>query len=76
MNIFTYNYKIKYLDLNYKKEFTLSSLTSLLQDSALYHAETVGYGINNMEKANLFWVILNWKIQMLFKPNFRRNFNC
>ena len=48
MAIFTYNYKIKYSDVDRNNKLTLKSLVDTLQEAAIGHSEIAGYGVNNI----------------------------
>lgn len=69
MAIFTYNYKIRYSDVGIDNKLTLKSLVAILQEGAISHSNTVGFGINSTDKTHLAWLLLNWKVKMFTHPH-------
>lgn len=69
MAVFTYNYKIRYSDVGSDNRLTLKSLVTLLQEGAISHSNSVGFGINNTDKTHLAWLLLNWKVKMFIHPH-------
>ena len=48
----------------------LKSLIKYLQDAAGEHSDLAGYGISNIEKTHLAWLVLNWKVKMISHPHY------
>ena len=69
MAVFTYIYKIRYSDVGVDNKLTLKSLVSILQESAISHSNSVGFGINSANETHLAWLLLNWKVQMFSHPH-------
>lgn len=69
MAVFTYNYKIKYSDVGPDNSLTLRALVETLQEAAIGHSEQAGYGVNNIEKTHVAWLLLDWKVQILSYPH-------
>lgn len=69
MTVFTYAYKIRYSDVGVDNKLTLKALVSILQESAISHSNSVGFGINNANETHLAWLLLNWKVQMFSHPH-------
>ena len=69
MAIFTYNYKIKYSDVGVNNNLTLKALVEALQEAAISHSEQAGYGVNNIEKTHVAWLLLDWKVQIMSYPH-------
>ena len=68
MAVFTYNYKIRYSDVGPDNKITLKSLVAILQEGAISHSNSVGFGINNADKTHLAWLLLNWKVKIFKRP--------
>ena len=68
MSVFTYNYKIKYSDVDKNNKLTLNALVDTLQEAAIGHSEIAGYGVNDIPNTHLAWLLLNWKVQILSYP--------
>lgn len=73
MAVFTYEYKTKYTDVGVDNKLTLKALVATLQQAAVLHSEKAGYGINDIEKTHLAWLILNWKVQVFSYPHSDEN---
>ena len=69
MAVFTYNYKIKYSDVDKNNKLTLKSLVDTLQEAAIGHSENSGYGVNDIEETHLAWLLLDWKVQIISSPH-------
>lgn len=69
MAVFTYNYTIKYSDVGINNKLTLKALVETLQEAAIGHSEQAGYGVNNIEKTHMAWLLLDWKVQIFEYPH-------
>ena len=69
MAIFTYNYRIKYSDVDKNNKLTLKALVDTLQEAAIGHSEIAGYGVNDIPNTRLAWLLLNWKVQVISYPH-------
>lgn len=69
MSIFTYNYRVKYSDISRNNKLTLKSLVAFLQEAAGAHSEQAGFGVNNIPETHRTWLLLNWKVKMIFHPH-------
>ena len=69
MAIFTYQYRIKYTDIGPNNKITLKALVGTLQEAAISHSEQAGFGVSNIEKTNLAWLLLDWKVQIISYPS-------
>ena len=45
-------------------------MLALLEDIGGMHSDIAGFGINDIEKTNLFWVLLNWKVNILKRSKY------
>ena len=68
MGIYIEKYKIKYSDVDKKNQLTISSLVNYLQDAAGGHSSLVGYGLNDISKTHIAWLVLDWKIKIFLHP--------
>ena len=69
MAIFTYEYKIRYTDVGTDNKLTLKALVATLQQAAISHSEQAGYGVSNIEKTKLAWLLLDWRVKVFSYPN-------
>lgn len=57
-------------DINEKSELTNKAILSFFEDIGGFHSNLVGYGLKDIEKTKLSWILLNWKIKVLKKINY------
>lgn len=60
-------YEIRYTDVDFKDELKISSLLSLMEESACLSAEELGFGYSVLQPKNIGFVMVNWYID-LFRP--------
>ena len=68
MGILNYDFKIQNCDVGEKNALTNKGFQRIMQEAAITASQTVGYGPNNISQTRLFWVILNWKLQVFKRP--------
>ena len=68
MSIFSQNLTINYSDVNSKNEVTNKGILRLMQEVAGCHSGSLGYGVNDVPKTSLAWLILNWKLKVIYRP--------
>lgn len=60
-------FNITVRDINQKSELTNKAILSFFEDMGGFHSNLAGYGLKDLEKTKLSWVLLNWKIKVLKK---------
>lgn len=70
MNSYSKKVTLKYSDIGIANKLNLKSLIKYLQDAAGEHSDLAGYGISNIEKTHLAWLVLNWKVKMFSHPHY------
>ncbi|MBO4815815.1 MAG: hypothetical protein J5507_02550 [Clostridia bacterium] len=68
MSIFSQNLIINYSDVDSDNELTNKGILRLMQEVAGVHSGTLGYGVNDVPKTHLAWLILNWKLKIFSRP--------
>ena len=68
MDIFTKNFEITFTDINENNELSNKGILRLMQEIAGIHSGTLGYGLNDIPKTGLAWIILNWKLKVFSRP--------
>ncbi|NUN05681.1 MAG: acyl-[acyl-carrier-protein] thioesterase [Bdellovibrio sp.] len=63
-------YQITSLLVNPLGKLGLYGALNLMQETAWMHAETLGFGANDMEREGLYWVLTRQKLQMQEWPQF------
>lgn len=65
MAIFERKYIVDIAHIGASNQLTNYGMLSILENIACKHSDLVGFGINDIEKTHLTWVLLNWKVQMI-----------
>lgn len=73
--IFEQNYKVRIEDVGRDHKITNKALLGLLEDTACLHADYAGYGVMNVEKTGLVWLLLDWKLQVIKRPQYLEKIN-
>jgi len=68
MSVYEYTTNLSFNHVGNNHVLTYSGLTALLQEAASLHADSLGFGLNNIDKTNLTWLLLSWKIKLLSTP--------
>lgn len=70
MAIFENEFYIKFREINNNYKLSNKGLLSFLEDVAGMHSDEVGYGLKTINKTNLTWLLLNWKVRVFSRPNY------
>lgn len=68
MAIFEREFKVGFRDVGKSNKITNKGLLGYLEDTAGMHSDLVGCGLNDIERTNLTWILLNWKVQVFKRP--------
>ena len=63
-------YRIKLSDINRENKATNKAILSYLEDVGGKHSDLAGYGILDIPKTHLSWVLLEWKLKVIRRPNY------
>ena len=69
MSIFEKKYVISYIDVDDQNELTNRGFIKYMQEVGGDHSSSVGYGLNQLTKLNMAWIILNWNIKVYNRPH-------
>ena len=58
-------FNITIRDVNENLELTNKAILSFFEDIGGFHSDIAGFGLKDIEKTKLSWVLLNWKIKVL-----------
>lgn len=61
-------YTVKLSEIDKNNMATNKAILSYLEDTGGKHSNIVGYGILDIPKTNLTWVVLGWKLQVIRRP--------
>ena len=68
MGIYTSKYKVLFEDTDKNLEIKNTVLMRYLIDSAGMHSEQAGYGISNVQKTHIVFLLTGWQVKILKHP--------
>lgn len=68
--IYQEKFKIGLKDIWKRKEVSNRAILEYLENAAAYHSDSVGYGINTSEETHLSWILLDWKVEVIKRPEY------
>lgn len=73
MAFLEYPFRVGFRDTGNSNKLTNKSFLSFLEDSGGLHSEKAGFGINEIRKTNLSWILIGWKLKVISRPTFGTN---
>ena len=67
---FEQKYRIQVRDTKKSTKTTNKGFLGLMEDVASLHSSKVGFGIYDMPKTNLTWLLLRWNLKVISRPQF------
>ena len=58
---YKHNYQIGLEDVDVKGNATNRALVTMMEDIGGLHSDSVGYGLDSVERTGQAWVVLDWK---------------
>lgn len=68
--IYSSNYKIGLEDIGVNNKATNKALLAIMEDVAGLHSASVGYGVFEIESKKRVWMLLDWKIKVIKRPEY------
>lgn len=68
--IYEENFKIGLKDVWKGNKVSNRAILEYLENIAAYHSDSVGYGINTSEKTSVSWILLDWKLEVIKRPEY------
>lgn len=65
MAIFEHDFDFSIRDIDKNTELTNKAILGFFEDIGGYQSDVAGYGLKDIEKTKLSWVLLHWKIKVL-----------
>ena len=62
--------KIGLKDIGVSNKVTNKAILGMLEDVAGFHSDIAGFGINDIKKTNLSWVIVGWEVEIINRPKY------
>lgn len=63
-------YTVRYSEVAQNAESSLSALVSYLQDTTMFHSDTVGQGIGDLMQHHMAWLLASWHIKINRYPRY------
>ena len=70
MAFLEHEFNLTVRDIDTKTYVTPKALLSFFEDIGGYHSNLVGFGLKDIEKTKLSWVLLHWKLKILKKVKY------
>lgn len=67
---FEREYYVGIKDIGLDGKMSNYGMLSVLEEIASLHSETVGYGVNDIQTKKKVWLLMDWKLQVLERPNY------
>ncbi len=71
MAIYTKKFEISFSDINENNKLSNKGILRMMQEIAMLHSDSLGYGLNDTEKTGFAWLILNWKLKVFSRPKWK-----
>lgn len=62
--------KIGLKDIEKGKKVSNQAILEYLENVAGYHSDKVGYGINTIDQTDFSWLLLDWKVKVIKRPEY------
>lgn len=73
--IFNEKFKIQSKDIGKRNYIKNRGILEIFENIATHHSDLAGYGPNDIEKTQMSWVLLDWKVQVLKRPKYGQILN-
>ena len=68
--IFENYYTVGSRDIGNSNKATNKAILKYLENIACKHSDEIGYGINTTKDTNIVWILLDWKLEVIERPNY------
>lgn len=75
MAVFEHKFDFSIRDINKNTELTNKAILGFFEDIGGYQSDIAGYGLKDIEKTKLSWVLLHWKIKVLKRIKYGDSIN-
>ena len=73
MDKYSSNFQIQFIDAGEENQLTNKGILRLMQETAGQNSNSIGYGLNDIPKTGVAWIILNWKLKVFMRPKWNEN---
>lgn len=71
MNIYTKKFEVSFSDIDQDNKLSNKGILRMMQEIAMMHSDSLGYGLNDTAKTGYAWLILNWKLKVFSRPKWK-----
>ena len=68
--IYREKYKVELEDIGMHNRISNKRIITIMEDVAAAHSDSVGYGVKEVGQTNCAWVLLDWKIKVVNRPEY------
>lgn len=68
MDVYSQNFTVTLPDVGENSCLTNKGFLRMFQEIGAIHSGQFGYGLNDAKETGLFWIILNWKLEVFQRP--------
>jgi acyl-ACP thioesterase len=72
-NFFDQKFNLRFFEMNKFGFASPTTILTLLEETAAGHCDDIGYGIYDLEKQNIGWILINGAIEMTRYPRYRED---
>ena len=76
MDIYEQSFTVTLPDVDENNCLTNKGILRIFQEIGCIHFSKFGYGLNDVKKKGLFWLLLNWKLEVFKRPCWNTNLKC
>ena len=60
--MYTFQSQVRYSELDSDRKLSIASIVDYFQDCSTFHSETLGVGIDYLDRVGMLWVMSYWQI--------------
>ena len=68
--IFRHDFSVGFKDTGNSNVMTNKAFLSFMEDIGGMHSDQAGFGVNDIERTHLSWVLLAWKVHIVQRPKY------
>lgn len=68
--IYQFDSRIRYSEVNSRRELSLGGMINYFQDCSLFHSEAVGLGLEHLKEKGRAWLLSAWQVEIRRRPRF------
>ena len=69
------DFTVEYVDININGKLSDYGFFKYLQEMGCLHADACKYGLNDVERIRVAWILLDWKLNIFSRPSWNSRFH-